>query len=232
MADFHLSLTANIPLTFVIACAIGLMWVSKKSYEFSGADLIRLTQKNVGSQTFGQDHRSAFAAIQKELFLKHAVVDYDNQFPWTWLRYGGVVGTTVIIYSSITEFLAFYGTAVETTGLSPRCLTNFTATLVQGSVKVWNEGETSGKRFIPGETFSLPPLTSSAIAMDSSTWMLVHGRGVPVTCLPSILTQALIAFDIPSLFKLTKQVYLGFIYSYLPNVLSQTAHSILNLLPI
>ena len=78
-----------------IAVAVGLasVWIRNKSYAFNEAELIRVTQKHIGSQTFGQDHRTAFAAVAKELLKRHPNAGIrrveEGRFRWMWTRFGG-----------------------------------------------------------------------------------------------------------------------------------------------
>jgi len=208
---------AKLALVFSAAFALSSIWIHFKRYAFDEAELIRLTQKHIGSQTFGQNHRTAFGAFAKELRHRHPNVGVlevvDDQFPWVWTKFGGLVGASTILYSSLTEFVAFYGTSVDTSGLSARCFLNVTATIVQGSVKVWSEGETGGKRLIPGESVRLFPGHSSAISIDSSSWMVVYGRGFPATCLPPIILQHILSFDFWSTIKLMQQIGFSLIRS-------------------
>jgi len=201
-----------------IAIPLTAYWLNNKRYVFDEAELIRVTQKHIGSQTFGQDHRTAFAAVAKELNKRHGgsgirkVV--DGRFRWMWTRFGGFAAASTIIYSSTTEFIAFFGTAVETSGFTTRCLVNITATVVQGSAKIWLEGQTGGKRFIPGESLRLGMAQSSAIQIDSSSWMVVYGRGLPATCLPPIFFEHLLAIDFYSLWKWFEQITVSLFSSF------------------
>lgn len=209
---------AKLALWSAIGLAVTGVWIQNKRYSFDETELIRITQKHIGSQTFGQDHRSSFTAIAKELRKRHAssgIIDVsDGKFQWMWTKVGGLVGASTILYSSSTEFVAFFGTSVDTTGITPRCLANISATLVQGSIKVWSEGQTGGKRFIPGETARLLMGESSAIEIDSSSWMVVHGRGLPVSCLPPMLLDFILSFDIWSLMKWFRQISLTLFSSF------------------
>ena len=88
-----------------IAVAIGLTsyWLQNKRYAFEESELIRVTQKHIGSQTFGQDHRTAFDAIVQELRKRHERVGVrqlgEGGFPWMWTRVGGMgkMGVVVVI---------------------------------------------------------------------------------------------------------------------------------------
>jgi len=200
------------------------LWIGNKSFFFDESEIIRLTQKHIGSQTFGQDHRTSFGAILKELRRNHggakSPIINDGRLEWIWTRFGGLVGSSMVLHSSLTEFVAFYGTAVETSGLTGRCFLNLTATIVQGSVKQWVEGQTTGKRYIPGESVRLPPGQASALQIDSSSWMVVYGRGLPLTCLPVLVLDSLLpSLDLFSVFHLFKQNLFGFLHSYLPSVI-------------
>jgi len=201
---------ARLALWSTLILAAAAVWLQNKSYSFDETEIIRISQKHIGSQTFGQDHRTSFAAIAKELKKRHpksGIIDVsDGQFQWIWTRVGGLVGASTILYSSSIEFVAFFGTSVDTTGMTPRCLANISATVVQGSIKVWSEGQTGGKRFIPGETARLSMGECSAIEIDSSSWMVVHGRGLPVTCLPPVFINFLLSLDIWSLVKWLRQI--------------------------
>jgi len=207
---FRFSSWFKLALPLAVAFALLAVWVQNKRYVFDETELIRVTQKHIGSQTFGQDHRTAFAAIAKELKRRHPASGVlnipDGKFQWMWTRIGGLVGASTIMYSSFTEFIAFFGTSVETSGFTPRCFANITATVVQGSVKVWTEGQTGGKRYIPAETLRLSTGESSALQIDSSSWMVLHGRGLLFSCLPPLLLQHLLAFDFHSILRLVKQI--------------------------
>jgi len=216
---FKVQPLAKLTLLSAVVLAVISVWIKNKRYSFDESELIRLTQKHIGSQTFGQDHRSSFAAIAKELRKKYperGIIGVpDGKFQWLWARFGGVVGASTVLYSSATEFVSFFGTSVDTTGITPRCLANISATVVQGSIKVWSEGQTGGKRFIPGETARLLIGESSAIEIDSSSWMVVHGQGLPITCLPPVYLNFLFTLDIWSLMKWTRQILMALFRSFI-----------------
>jgi len=209
---------AKLALLLAVTLAAAGVWIKNKRYSFEESELIRISQKHIGSQTFGQDHRSSFAAIAKELRQRNAnrgIINVsDGQFQWLWTKFGGLVGALTILYSSTSEFVAFFGTSVDTSGITLRCLANLTATVVQGSIKVWPEGQTGGKRFIPGESARFFFGESSAVEIDSSSWMVVYGRGIPLSCLPPMAFDFLLALDFWTLIKWTKQIFCALFRSF------------------
>ena len=85
---------ARLALWSTLILAAAGVWLQNKSYSFDETEIIRISQKHIGSQTFGQDHRTSFAAIAKELKKRHpksGIIDVsDGQFQWIWTRVGGL----------------------------------------------------------------------------------------------------------------------------------------------
>ena len=98
---------AKLALLLAVTLAAAGVWIKNKRYSFEESELIRISQKHIGSQTFGQDHRSSFAAIAKELRQRHAnrgIINVsDGHFQWLWTKFGGLGSFYPTLKSNLLE---------------------------------------------------------------------------------------------------------------------------------
>ena len=67
----------------------------------------------------GQGHTAVFAQVEAELrqrYERHILP--PSQTEWVFMNAGGWMGAAYILHSSLTEYILFFGTAVDTSGHS------------------------------------------------------------------------------------------------------------------
>ena len=69
-----------------------------------------------------QDVPNSYSKVLEELRRKypgHILPDQDIQ--WVFMNAGGWMGAMCLLHASLTEYVLFFGTAVDTTGHSGKC---------------------------------------------------------------------------------------------------------------
>ncbi|KAL3861752.1 hypothetical protein ACJMK2_007775 [Sinanodonta woodiana] len=99
----------------------------------------------------------------------------------------GMDGSICILHASLTEYVLFFGTGINTSGNSGRYWANISDTILTGSFRQWKEGELKSTVFGPGETVYHYWGEVSAVEWTAQTWMVEYGRGF----IPSTLGFAL-----------------------------------------
>lgn len=164
-------------------------WMSHKSYLFSEESVAAIARKHVvGKSSKSTSVKAAFRNALTDFRSKyrgHILPDKDLQ--WIFMNAGGWMGSVCILHASLTEYVLFFGTAVDTTGHSGRYWANITDTILTGTFYQWQEGELERNVFGPGETVFHAVGEATAVSWKSGTWMVEYGRGF----MPSTLFFAL-----------------------------------------
>ena len=67
----------------------------------------------------GQDHDAIFALVEKKLREKYdSHILPHSQMEWIFVNAGGWMGSMCVLHASTTEYVLFFGTAVDTSGHS------------------------------------------------------------------------------------------------------------------
>ncbi|KAK6177504.1 hypothetical protein SNE40_015594 [Patella caerulea] len=170
-----------IVLCFAIFCI--QYWLDHKSFVFSHDEIAAITKNHIGSSA-----EKSFQNVLKELRQKyrgHILPDKDLQ--WIFMNAGGWMGQMYVVHASLTEYLLFFGTAIETTGHSGRYWANISDTVLTGTFRQWHEGQLTYKTYKPGETVYHYWGEATAVSWTDNTWMVEYGRGF----IPSTLGFAL-----------------------------------------
>ncbi|XP_063813569.1 sigma non-opioid intracellular receptor 1 [Pseudophryne corroboree] len=158
-------------------------WLSSKSYVFSREEIAGLAKGHSGL-----DYEVAFTKIILELRKKHpGHILPDEDLQWVFINAGGWMGSICVLHASVTEYLIFFGTAVDTSGHSGRYWAEISDTLLSGTFRRWKEGTTKSEIFYPGDTVVHEAGEATAVQWSAGTWMVEYGRGF----IPSALGFAL-----------------------------------------
>ncbi|XP_053378842.1 sigma non-opioid intracellular receptor 1-like [Mercenaria mercenaria] len=100
---------------------------------------------------------------------------------------GGWMGSIKILHASLTEYVLFFGTGINTSGNSGRYWANISDTILTGSFRQWQEGDLHSTVYKPGQTVYHYWGEAAAVEWTNGTWMVEYGRGF----IPSTLGFAL-----------------------------------------
>jgi len=134
------------------------------------------------------DMQEVFDKVYRDLKTKypgHILPQSDLQ--WVFMNGGGWMGSMCILHASLTEYVLFFGSAMDTGGHSGRYWANITDTLLSGEFHQWLEGELKVHIHKPGETVLHTWGEATAVNFKAGTWMVEYGRGF----IPSTLGFAL-----------------------------------------
>ncbi|KAL5013748.1 hypothetical protein ScPMuIL_008018 [Solemya velum] len=158
-------------------------WLKRKSYLFDGDVIARIARKYVG-----KDPEYSFDRIKKDLrkaYPGHILQDVDTQ--WMFMNAGGWMGSMSILHASVTEYVLFFGTAIDTSGHSGRYWANVSDTILTGTFRQWSEGTLKTVHYNPGDTVVHVWGEVTAVQWSAGTWMVEYGKGF----IPSTLGFAL-----------------------------------------
>ncbi|KAK3796613.1 hypothetical protein RRG08_019909 [Elysia crispata] len=162
-------------------------WLNHKSYIFDDKSIAAIARKHVLISPKA-DMTSAYEQVLRDLRSKykgHILPDKDLQ--WMFMNAGGWMGSMCLLHASLTEYLLFFGTAVDTTGHSGRYWANISDTLLTGKMLQWKEGTLKSIEYQPGDTVFHAWGEVTGVSWPAGTWMVEYGRGF----IPSTLVFAL-----------------------------------------
>ncbi|XP_064642652.1 sigma non-opioid intracellular receptor 1-like [Lineus longissimus] len=161
-----------------ILCLLIHSWLTYKDYLFDQDEIHAMAKKYVG-----KDPAVAYKLILKELrqkFPGHILPNSDLQ--WIFVNAGGWMGSMCLLHASLTEYVLFFGTAVDTSGHSGRYWANISDTVLTGEFRQWKEGEIKSTVHKPGDTIVHVWGEATAVQFSAGTWFFEYGRGfIPST---------------------------------------------------
>ena len=99
-------------------------WLREKSYVFEANDIAEITKSALRTQRgFANwkegDHKAIFGEVEKTLRKKYGDRILDpSRTEWLFINAGGWMGSFYLLHASLTEYVLFFGTAVDTSGHS------------------------------------------------------------------------------------------------------------------
>ncbi|XP_003385318.1 PREDICTED: sigma non-opioid intracellular receptor 1-like [Amphimedon queenslandica] len=176
-------------LTLIIAILYGgiRLRLNSKEFIFDEKEVSAITKAALAS-TRGQPVKETLSLIEKRLREKHGdhILPKEHQ-KWIFVNCGGWMGAMYILHASMTEYVMFFGTGIDTSGHSGRYLAEITDTLVSGTMRQWKEGGMVVKEYGIGDYVHHAPGEVTGVQWTSGTIMVEYGRGV----IPSTLLFAL-----------------------------------------
>jgi hypothetical protein len=164
------------------------MWMLHKKYVFTEAAVAAIAKKHLPKGTGSINVKTIFKAIHKEFESKYpGHILPESHLQWMFMNAGGWMGSMCIIHASLTEYVLFFGTALDTTGHSGRYWANISDTVLTGEFHQWPEAEFTALVHKPGTTVAHEWGTVTSVHFKANTWMLEYGRGF----IPSTLGFAL-----------------------------------------
>ncbi|XP_033119877.1 sigma non-opioid intracellular receptor 1-like [Anneissia japonica] len=162
-------------------------WLENKSYLFDGHKIAAIAGKYVDLP-----HNDAFQQVAVELREKypgHVLPKEDEQ--WIFVNAGGWMGSMCLLHASLTEYILFFGTAVDTVGHSGRYWANISDTILTGTFRQWKEGTTESEVYYPGATLLHSWGEATSVQWSAGTWMVEYGRGFIPSTVPFALSDTL-----------------------------------------
>ncbi|RUS79024.1 hypothetical protein EGW08_013235 [Elysia chlorotica] len=162
-------------------------WLNHKSYVFDDRSIAAIARKHVVLSPKA-DIANAYEKVLHDLRSKykgHILPNKDLQ--WVFMNAGGWMGSMCLLHASLTEYLLFFGTAVDTSGHSGRYWANISDTILTGKMFQWKEGTLKSIEFQPGDTVFHEWGEVTGVSWPAGTWMVEYGRGF----IPSTLVFAL-----------------------------------------
>ncbi|XP_038079226.1 sigma non-opioid intracellular receptor 1-like [Patiria miniata] len=186
-------------------------WMETKSYLLDDQTLARISEKYVGLP-----HQEAFEKVHAELMDRypgHILPPEKSQ--WMFVNAGGWKGAMCMIHASITEYIIFFGTAVDTVGHSGRYWANISDTVMTGTFRQWSEGTTVSQVFHPGDTILHVWGDVTMVQWSEGTWMVEYGRGFLPSTLPFTFSDTIFSTqDLWGLIKILR-VYIRLLFQEL-----------------
>ncbi|XP_070561212.1 sigma non-opioid intracellular receptor 1-like [Ptychodera flava] len=158
-------------------------WLETKSFLTDDQAIAKITEKYAG-----KNHEESFKKIAAELREKypgHILKEKDMQ--WIFVNAGGWMGSMCVLHASLSEYILFFGTAVDTVGHSGRYWANISDTILVGKFRQWKEGALKSEVYGPGDTVTHSVGEAAAVQWSEGTWMVEYGRGF----IPSAMVFAL-----------------------------------------
>lgn len=141
-------------------------------------------------------------SVERILSSRYPGIIQPESSEWVFIRAGGWMGAFKLLYSSLTEYVLLFGTAIPTSGHSGRYFANITDTLLCGSMLQWEEGAVTANKWGPGDTVPHAKWTATGVAWPADTWMVEHAHGLIPTTMPFAFADGIIsAQDFASLWK-------------------------------
>lgn len=154
-------------------------WLARKEYLTSTSEIAEIA--NTARHCCGGDPELMMANVTASLSARYpGLIDVDS--PWIFMRAGGWMGSFKLLYSSLTEYVLLFGTAMDTSGHSGRYYADISDTLLSGRFVQWIEGQVHPVVHGPGATVLHPKFAATGVHWKEGTWMVEHATGlIPTT---------------------------------------------------
>ncbi|XP_030835163.1 sigma non-opioid intracellular receptor 1 [Strongylocentrotus purpuratus] len=163
------------------------LWLNTKSYLFDDQTIARIAEKY-----FGLPHQDAFdkvGEVLRERYPGHILPKEREE--WIFVNAGGWMGAMCLVHASLTEYILFFGTAVDTSGHSGRYWANVSDTIMTGNFRQWKEGTTESEEYGPGVTLLHAWGEATSVQWTAGTWMVEYGRGFIPSTLPFAVSDTI-----------------------------------------
>ncbi len=119
---------------------------------------------------------------------------------WFFSKAGGMLGTMMVVYASLHEYIMLYGCPIETEGFSGRHRPQLWDFVLAGEVWTHAADELTARRHGPGECSYLAPGQATHSRLAQGTFILEYARGPIPAMLPfGLLEVATSTLDLRTL---------------------------------
>jgi len=112
---------------------------------------------------------------------------------WLFNLAGGFKTGLLLLHASLTEYVAIWGSAVDTVGHSGRNWATFDDWIVSGNGTWWAEGALNVTHHVPFEYLHTERFAGRVVQLQANTWMLEYCHGVIPALLPFGLADGLVS---------------------------------------
>lgn len=195
---------------FVIICVVVIFlinfWLQHKSFVFDENVIAKIGEKHAVKDSKPTDLKLLFGKVYKELNSKyqgHLLHPDDQQ--WLFMNAGGWMASMCVLHASVTEYVLFFGTALDTTGHSGRYWANITDTVLTGEFHQWKEGEFSSRIHRPGDTVKHVSGEVTSVHFKAGMYALEYGRGFLPSTLSFVVSDTIFStHDFVTLFHILR----------------------------
>jgi len=153
-------------------------WLSVKNYLFTEDAVRAIALKHKGPNV-----QESYRKIHEEFRRQYpGRILAAEELQWIFVNAGGWMGSMCVIHASLTEYVLFFGSAIDTGGHSGRYWANVSDTVLTGALTQWSEGSLNNNSFGPGNTVLHAWGEATHVHFAAGTWMVEYGRGfIPST---------------------------------------------------
>ncbi|XP_068723076.1 sigma non-opioid intracellular receptor 1-like isoform X1 [Montipora capricornis] len=178
-------------------------WLNNKSYIFEAGDIARIAERHARRDASLQAKFSSIALEFERKYPGHILPEEVRD--WMFVNCGGWMGSIHILHASLTEYLLFFGTAIDTSGNSGRYWANISFTILNGSLHQWKEGTFERHEYSAGETMFHGSGKVCGVQYRAGTWTVEYGRGfIPSTLGFALADSVFSTMDFVQIFRICK----------------------------
>lgn len=140
--------------------------------------------QDIANTGMGLPITQRWGAIHGELRKRHPDKVHPK-FTWVFNSAGNLVCQLALVYASLNEYVAFFGTPIGATGFSGRYpFADVWDLMVEGEMRTYIPGQLEPTVYKAGDPAFLPKGQGKGVQYVGSTWMIDYARGPVITMLP------------------------------------------------
>jgi hypothetical protein len=162
--------------------------------------------REAGLVGVGRPPAEAFALVTDALDRRYPGL-IVRRHPWIYSNAGGAMIQMKLLYASLTEYIALFGTPVGTEGHSGRHPAEFHDTVLSGEAWYYGEGQLERTVYRPGDAIHVRRWEAAGMRFPDHVWMLEYCRGALPLMMPFGLVETLTStFDVVTAWR-TLRIY-------------------------
>jgi len=212
-------------LVVLLFVALIHTWMAYKNFVFSESAVAAIAKQHIipkDKPVTASVITLAFQSIHADLEAKYpGHILPKSELQWLFMNAGGWMGSMCLLHASLTEYVLFFGSAIDTAGHSGRYWANISDTVLSGEFEQWEEGKLTSRIHKPGTTVTHVWGSVTAVHFKSGTWMVEYGRGFIPSTLGFALADTLFSTqDFITLFHICRV--------YVKALIQETAYYLVN----
>ncbi|KPI36950.1 C-8 sterol isomerase erg2 [Cyphellophora attinorum] len=176
------------PWVLFLALLIPLLYTLDKNnhrnFVFEPAKLQEISRSAIAQ--YGNDTEPLMRRIHQDLRAEYgnAIVEDYSKADWMWNNAGGAMGMMVILHASISEYLIFFGTPLQTEGHTGVHMADDYFTILVGEEHFAYSGDLTPTVFGPGDQNWMKRGTVAQYTMPNGCFALELAQGWIPAMLP------------------------------------------------